>query len=229
MVTCTVWVFVLVSSSTVDFLIVYYLAIALFYSESYNLLIKKDSLGRPTYVLRPDMPLLLQNILVVFLVASFGSVEEQKRFHRLVRPKVLLFCVYFLLYLLHTFVLLLEKRGYAEVCGSHGTDRPERNRSSPTNRTQRCQNRNSTTSRPRLSPGASIPYFFFHPSGSHNCRIVSQDDDQAEPCHASCTIESTALSADDWRRYSSQISDLIPEAHELDQDRKLIGVENGGI
>lgn len=60
-------------SEVTDFLIVYYLAIALFYAESYNLLTKEDASKRGfIYVLKPDMPLLLQNLL--FAVTSlFGG------------------------------------------------------------------------------------------------------------------------------------------------------------
>ena len=50
-----------------DYLIVYYLTVALFYSESYNLLTKGEkgdnNGGRSYYVLEPDIPLLAQNAL----------------------------------------------------------------------------------------------------------------------------------------------------------------------
>ncbi|KAE8148899.1 ankyrin repeat-containing domain protein [Aspergillus avenaceus] len=53
-----------------DFLLVYYLTIALFYSESYKLLEKRDASHKnDRYILRPDMPLILQNLL--FALASF--------------------------------------------------------------------------------------------------------------------------------------------------------------
>ncbi|EQB57416.1 hypothetical protein CGLO_02452 [Colletotrichum gloeosporioides Cg-14] len=61
-----------------DFLLTYYLTIALFYSESYNLLSKpeetapRDGKIKRYYFLQPDVPLLLQNFL--FATASlFGA------------------------------------------------------------------------------------------------------------------------------------------------------------
>lgn len=61
-----------------DFLLAYYLTIALFYAESYNLLKKPTESGPTTsnvtrwYVLQPDVPLVLQNLL--FAVSSlFGG------------------------------------------------------------------------------------------------------------------------------------------------------------
>ncbi|KAL9612894.1 MAG: hypothetical protein Q9167_002527 [Letrouitia subvulpina] len=52
-----------------DYLIVYYLTVALFYSESYNLLTKGEREGwgeKSYYVLEPDVPLLVQNLLFAF-------------------------------------------------------------------------------------------------------------------------------------------------------------------
>jgi hypothetical protein len=51
-----------------DYMIVYYLTVALFYCESYNLLAKEDSQNRVSdspfsYILQPDVPLLVQNTL----------------------------------------------------------------------------------------------------------------------------------------------------------------------
>lgn len=56
-----------------DFLIVYYLVVALFYAESYNLMTKSDSSRNGfVFVLTSDMPLLIQNLL--FATASlFGG------------------------------------------------------------------------------------------------------------------------------------------------------------
>lgn len=51
-----------------DFLIVYYLAIALFYNESYNLLRKTTADRKISYELQPDIPLMFQN--VIFATAS---------------------------------------------------------------------------------------------------------------------------------------------------------------
>ncbi|KAF9869301.1 hypothetical protein CkaCkLH20_13218 [Colletotrichum karsti] len=60
-------------SLSTDFLIVYYLTIALFYAESYNLLTKENANNEGfLYVLKPDLPLLFQNLL--FATASvFGG------------------------------------------------------------------------------------------------------------------------------------------------------------
>ncbi|KAH8744266.1 hypothetical protein F5883DRAFT_511743 [Diaporthe sp. PMI_573] len=58
---------------SVDYLIVYYLTIALFYSESYNLLVKKNGgKGGFRYTLRADVPLILQNALFAF-ATLFGA------------------------------------------------------------------------------------------------------------------------------------------------------------
>ena len=49
-----------------DYLIVYYLTVVLFYSESYNLLTKEDKQDTDSkfyFVLQPDVPLLVQNLL----------------------------------------------------------------------------------------------------------------------------------------------------------------------
>lgn len=60
------------SALSLDFLLVYYLTIALFYSESYNLLSKSDAAGNKLgYMLRPDFPLLAQNLLCA-LASIFG-------------------------------------------------------------------------------------------------------------------------------------------------------------
>jgi hypothetical protein len=55
-----------------DYLIVYYLTVALFYSESYHLLSTEDGDHGYPYVLRPDVPLVIQNL--VFASATlFGA------------------------------------------------------------------------------------------------------------------------------------------------------------
>lgn len=60
------------SALSLDFLLVYYLTIALFYSESYNLLKKRDAAGNEQgYLLRPDFPLVAQNFLCA-LISVFG-------------------------------------------------------------------------------------------------------------------------------------------------------------
>ncbi|CAI7590071.1 unnamed protein product [Penicillium manginii] len=60
------------SALSLDFLLVYYLTIALFYSESYNLLKKRDAAGNEQgYLLRPDFPLVAQNLLCA-LISVFG-------------------------------------------------------------------------------------------------------------------------------------------------------------
>ncbi|KAH8422365.1 ankyrin repeat domain-containing protein [Aspergillus melleus] len=64
------------STLSVDYLIVYYLTIALFYSESYNLLEKSESSSNSStssgYILRPDVPLIAQNLLFAF-TSFFGA------------------------------------------------------------------------------------------------------------------------------------------------------------
>lgn len=61
------------SALSTDFLIVYYLTIALFYPESYNLLEKGEaSTKTERYVLRPDVPLILQNFVFAF-TSFFGA------------------------------------------------------------------------------------------------------------------------------------------------------------
>ncbi|CAI7663977.1 unnamed protein product [Penicillium pancosmium] len=60
------------SALSLDFLLVYYLTIALFYSESYNLLKRRDAAGNEQgYLLRPDFPLVAQNFLCA-LISVFG-------------------------------------------------------------------------------------------------------------------------------------------------------------
>ncbi|EQB47092.1 hypothetical protein CGLO_13801 [Colletotrichum gloeosporioides Cg-14] len=280
-------------SLTVDFLIVYYLTIALFYNESYNLLIKEDSLGKPTYVLRPDMPLLLQNLL--FTVASlFGGWFWISGVTKAVPPTcaakgavivsfdlnnrhwkafaatmsiiagAIFSCIFFihLCYYSRKEVTRKSVVRAARIVksGSGGTGPPRLIRPKDS-RTVAAQRR----LRPRLSPGTSIPYFVVNLAGpiialssvemmirrnhlvtdgvfESTGQMIALMAGTSSLCTAIWQLMSPistrslvsrlvhdsaiSLSADDWRRISSQISDLISEAHEVDQDRKLIRVEH---
>ncbi|KAI9040400.1 ankyrin repeat domain-containing protein [Aspergillus affinis] len=76
------------STLSVDYLIVYYLTIALFYSESYNLLEKGESSSTSTwtgYILRPDVPLIAQNLLFAF-TSFFGAWFWLTGLHRASAP-----------------------------------------------------------------------------------------------------------------------------------------------